>query len=149
MSSQHFSIGVKLLTADAKVPQRGSVYAAGADLFASESCVIPVGSRKLVGTGIAVDIPSDKCAKIYLRIAPRSGLTVKYGIDVGAGVVDSDYRGEIKVCLINNGTKEFVVNMHDRIAQLITEQVIITDFNITEQISQTERGDGGFGSTGN
>lgn len=137
-------ISVKLLTHDAKVPTRGSTEAAGLDLYAISSEVINPGERKLLDTGIAISLmPST-----YARIAPRSGLAVKNGIDVMAGVVDSDYRGSLKVCLINLGDKPFNIAKHDRIAQLIVEHCILVEPVVVKSLESTDRGNGGFGSTG-
>ena len=110
---------VKRLVNHAKLPIRGSSGAAGYDLHAAEKCVIPANARGVVKTGIAIEIPEG----LYARIAPRSGLSVKKSIDVGAGVVDRDYRGEIGVVLINHSSKDFEVNVGDRIAQMILEQI--------------------------
>ena len=95
-------------------------------------------------TGIAIAIPPS----FYARIAPRSGLSVKSSIDIGAGVVDADYRGPVKVCLIYNGTSDFKVNIRDRIAQLILEQIITPDIQEVSELDDTSRGSSGFGSTG-
>src|SRR4029077_17483301 len=84
----------------------------------------------------------------YGRIAPRSGLASKLSIDVGAGGIDPDYRGEIKVLLINNGTRPFTVNRHDRIAQLIVEGAQQEEIVIVDELDETERGDQGFGHSG-
>ena len=98
---------VKRLVNHAKLPIRGSTGAAGYDLHAAERCTIPASARGVVKTGIAIEIPKG----LYARIAPRSGLSVKKWIDVGAGVVDRDYRGEIGVVLINHSSKDFEVNV--------------------------------------
>src|SRR5262249_26338347 len=100
--------------------------------------------RTLIGTGIAMALPNST----YGRVAPRSGLAVKHGIDVGAGVIDSGYRGEIKILLINNGAKTFEVHPGDRIAQLILERIDHTEIVEAASLSRTERGTQGFGSTG-
>ena len=107
--------------------------------------IIPARTRRLVSTGLKVQIPSD----CYARVAPRSGLAVK-SVDVGAGVVDSSYRGIVKVLVINNKDEEFKVNIGDRIAQLILERIYNDDFSVVNEteLSDTTRGDGGFGSTG-
>jgi len=101
-----------------------------------------------VSTGIALEIPGD-CS--YGRIAPRSGLAVKHGIQVGAGVVDADYRGEVKVLLFNHGSDTFSATAGDRIAQLIIERCKMPDVTVVTDraLSATERGTSGFGSTGN
>lgn len=142
-SSKHFKVA--LCHPDAKYPERKSPYAAGFDLYACESKVIKSQNRELVSTGIKIEIPND----CYARVAPRSGLSVSE-IDVGAGVVDSDYRGIIKVLLINNRTTDFVIDKGDRIAQLILEKIYTSHFMSVEEeeLSSSDRGSGGFGSTG-
>ena len=135
---------VKRLVNHAKLPIRGSSGAAGYDLHAAEKCVIPANARGVVKTGIAIEIPEG----LYARIAPRSGLSVKKSIDVGAGVVDRDYRGEIGVVLINHSSKDFEVNVGDRIAQMILEQIKTPEVEEQADLDQTERGEKGFGSTG-
>ena len=136
------------LTEIATIPRKATPGSAGFDLFSINSEIIWAGCRIMVPTGIACEI-SDGW---YGRIAPRSGLAVKYGIDVLAGVIDSDYRGEIKVILQNHGSHEVEIESNQAIAQLIFEHCyndhveIITDFDDIK--SETERGDGGFGSTG-
>lgn len=134
----------KKLHDDAVVPTRGSEFAAGLDLSSVESVVIEPGDRAMVATGLAVIIPNGT----YLRIAPRSGLAAKHGIDVLAGVVDSDYRGEIKVILANFGREPFAVMPGERIAQAILEKCVIADVETVEELSDTDRGTAGFGSTG-
>ena len=98
----------------------------------------------MVGTGLAFAIPVGN----YGRIAPRSGLAVKNSIHVGAGVVDSDYRGEVKVCLFNHSDNVFDIAEGDRIAQMIIEKYTMTDLVEVEALDDTIRGEGGFGSTG-
>jgi dUTP pyrophosphatase len=135
---------IKRLTATALLPTKGSAFAAGHDLYASEPLTIPPGGRALVSTGISMAIP----AGCYGRVAPRSGLAVKAGIQTGAGVIDADYRGEVKVLLFNHGQADFEVKHGERIAQLILERCLMTDVVETEELSETVRGVGGFGSTG-
>ena len=103
---------VKILQENAVLPVRGSAGAAGYDLCAAGSCVIPSRGKGIVDTGLAVTLP----AGIYACIAPHSGLAIHNFIDVGAGVVDSDYRGEIKVVLFNHSIEDFQVQVSDRIA---------------------------------
>jgi dUTP pyrophosphatase len=129
----------------AQVPTRGSNDAAGSDLYSTEQTTILPGQRKLIGTGLKMQIPKD----VYGRIAPRSGLAYKHGIDTLAGVIDPDYRGEVKVLLLNTSDKEFEIVIGDRIAQLIFERFATPQFQETETFSEnTNRGEGGFGSTG-
>jgi dUTP pyrophosphatase len=137
---------VKLLTYDSLSPYKPYPGSAGYDVFSIENVIIEPGTRKLVKTGISVEIPD----YYYLRVAPRSGLSVR-GIDVGAGVVDSTYRGEINVLLINNSGEEFIVEEGDRIAQIIMERCGNSDIYVVEEddeLSMTERGENGFGSSG-
>ena len=118
---------------------------AGYDLSSTEELTIAPLSRALVDVGLKLEIP----ANMYGRIAPRSGLAYRNGIDVLAGVIDSDYRGQIKVILINLGDKEFKINKGDKIAQIIFYN--LANVHLTPAISslsETSRGDGGFGSTG-
>ena len=110
---------VKLLSPEAKLPTRGSDDAAGYDLYSCEKMILEPGTRKLVDTGISIATSS---TRMYARIAPRSGLSVK-GLDIGVGVVASDYRGPIKALLINNSNIPFQVNIGDRMAQLILERI--------------------------
>jgi dUTP pyrophosphatase len=135
---------VKRLNEHATLPARGSPLAAGYDLSSSEDVGIPKGTRGLVGTGIAFTVPHET----YGRIAPRSGLAVKKGIQVGAGVIDRDYTGEVKVVLFNHGDEDFVIKKGDRIAQLIIEKIEMPEVKLVDELLVTERGEGGFGSTG-
>lgn len=142
-------IKVKKLNELAKIPARANPTDAGADLFSAVSDVIPPLTRKLIKTGISIEIPECTTRNYYGRIAPRSGLAYKNGIDVMAGVIDSSYRGEIGVVLFNSDKdKEFVINVGDRIAQLIIEAHYNFDFEDSNELSETDRGSGGFGSTG-
>lgn len=139
---------IKRLSANAVLPTRGSVYAAGLDLSAAESLCLPAGQRVLVKTDLSIACPPGT----YARIAPRSGLAYKNGIDVGAGVIDADYRGPLGVILFNFGEEDFVIQQGDRIAQLILEQIVLPD--VVECVGNDDlpavgvRGAGGFGSTG-
>lgn len=136
---------IKLLSKEAKIPMRANPSDAGADLCSVEDFVLNPLERKAIATGISVEIPEG----YYGRIAPRSGLAYKNGLDVLAGVVDSSYRGEIKVILFNTDKENsFEIKMGDRIAQLIIEDHFNFEFEISEDLSYTHRGEGGFGSTG-
>ena len=130
---------------DTKLPTKGSDGSAGYDLYAPESGKITPGCRKLIKTGVKMTIP----IHMYGRIAPRSGLAYKHGIDVLAGVIDSDYRGDIGVILLNTGTHDFHYKAGDRIAQIIFEIIGITTLCRVPSLVDTERGEGGFGSTSN
>lgn len=138
------SFQVKIISPDGRLPKRGSASAAGYDLFASTTLTVHPNSRVLVPTGISIAIPEGT----YGRVAPRSGLALKYGIDVGAGVVDSDYRGPLGVVLFNHSERPFLIATGDRIAQIILEKIITPEVVEVEELSETVRGEGGFGSTG-
>ncbi len=135
---------VHLLSPSAKLPTKGTKLSAGYDLFASEHVTVPPQGRVIVPTGISIELPSGT----YGRVAPRSGLAVKHGIDIGAGVIDEDYRGPVGVVLFNLGTSEFVVNPGDRVAQLIVTPYASPDIVQVATSTATDRGSGGFGSTG-
>ena len=139
---------VKRLVENAKLPEYGSEYAAGLDLFTSnnETIVVQPLSRAVIPTGISLEWSDPD---YYVRIAPRSGLSVKNSIDIGAGVIDWDYRGEIKIVVINNHKdNEFEVLPNMKIAQMVptkTEKMNVTDCS---ELEETSRGSSGFGSTG-
>ena len=135
---------VQKLSNNATLPKRSTDGAAGYDLCASQDCTIPAGGKGLVQTGLAISFP----AGLYARIAPRSGLALKRFIDVGAGAVDHDYRGEVDVVLFNHGDQDFQVKMGDRIAQLILEKIDTPPVKEVQDLDNTVRGTGGFGSTG-
>jgi dUTP pyrophosphatase len=134
----------KRLHAEARLPSRGSALAAGLDLCSVERVTIPAGGRAAVRTGLAVAIPRG----FYGRVAPRSGLAVRHGVDVLAGVIDSDYRGEILCALVNLGEEPFEVEPGARVAQLVVEAIALPRAAWAEELDETERGAGGFGSTG-
>jgi dUTP pyrophosphatase len=126
------------------LPNHGSAGSAGADLAASEAVTLAPGERAAVATGIQVAIPHGHVGLVW----PRSGLAVRHGIDTLAGVIDSDYRGEVKVVLVNHGHEPFLIAPGDRIAQLLVQRVERIAFVRRETLLDTERGEGGFGSTG-
>jgi dUTP diphosphatase len=134
----------KRLLESAQLPARGSRDAAGLDLFAAEATVIAAGARYSVRTGVSVEIPKG----FYGRVAPRSGLARDHGIDTLAGVIDSDYRGEILCMLINHGDAEKRFEIGDRIAQLIIEAIVTPTPIWSDDLAETARATGGFGSTG-
>lgn len=132
---------------NAIVPKRAKEGDAGYDLSSVEDVVIAPHSQAMVDTGLIFDIPSD----CYARVAPRSGLAAKNSIDVLAGVVDSGYRSVVKVILYNHSEKEFVVKVGDRIAQVIFERIYtpsLVEVPHVSHLSNSERGEGGFGSSG-
>ncbi len=139
-------IGVKVLVPDARPPLRAHAGDAGADLFAVESVLIPAGERREVGTGIAIAIPPGYGGFVQ----PRSGLAFKHGVMVvnSPGLIDSGYRGEIRVCLYNSGSEEFKVETGERIAQLVVQRVEEPEFVAVAELAETIRGQGGFGSSG-
>ena len=138
------TIRVQAVREGARLPLRATPWSAGADLHAVQVVRLAPGERRLVPTGLAVEIPPG----YYGRIAPRSGLAVRYGIDTLAGVIDSDYRGEINVLLVNLGDAPVELSGGERIAQLIVEQAAPCEFIWAETLADSVRGDGGFGSTG-
>jgi deoxyuridine 5'-triphosphate nucleotidohydrolase len=134
----------KRLHPGARLPTRGSAGAAGLDLYAVERVTIRPGGRAAVRTGLAAAVP----AGFYGRVAPRSGLAVRHGIDVLAGVIDSDYRGEILCALVNHGEEPFEVEPGARVAQLVVEAIATPEPAWAEDLGETARGAGGLGSTG-
>ena len=139
-------IRIKKLYPDVEIPKYQTSGAVGFDLRAVENISIPSGEARLIGTGLAVELPIG----YELQIRPRSGLALKHSITVlnSPGTVDSDYRGEIKVILINHGKSDFQISKGDRIAQAVVNRVEIVDIVEVEKLSETQRGDKGFGSTG-
>ena len=141
-------IAVKKLHPNAVVPTYGSDFAAGADLYAclEETVTIAPGETKLIHTGLAMAIPEGLAGLIYAR----SGLASKRGLAPAnkVGVVDSDYRGEVMVALHNHGSVAQTVEHGERIAQLVLAPVITAQFNVVDELDDTVRGAGGFGSTG-
>ncbi|HAQ40794.1 MAG TPA: dUTP diphosphatase [Clostridiales bacterium] len=133
---------------DLKLPSYMTKGAAGMDLYANvtEDTLIKPGDIKLVPTGIKISIPEGYEA----QIRPRSGLALKYGISMvnAPGTIDSDYRGEINVILINFGKEDFIVKRGERIAQMVINKVEVVNFTETDALDETERGAGGFGHTG-
>ena len=134
----------KQLDPRAVLPQRGSVLAAGLDVCGIEGVEIGPRQRVMARTGLAVAIPPG----FYGRVAPRSGLAAKKGLDVLAGVIDSDYRGEICVVLYNTGDEPIHLLAGSKICQLIIEQIITPEAVWATDLDETARGAGGFGSTG-
>ena len=130
----------------AVLPSYQSDCASGMDLVSIDETIIPPGGRQSIQTGIAVAVPSG-CEG---QIRPRSGLAAKYGVTVlnAPGTIDEDYRGEIKVLLINHGQTPYVVKPGDRIAQLVVCPVVHVKLLVVDYLDATERGSGGFGSTG-
>jgi|TARA_B110000858_G_scaffold38804_1_gene43956 dUTP pyrophosphatase len=138
------TLQIKRLTLDATLPTRASPGSVGYDLYSLNDLTIQPNSRDIVSTGVCATIPLG----CYGRIAPRSGLTVKYGIHVGAGVIDPDYTGELKVCLFNLGSVPFEIKQGERIAQLILEKCSTPLIQEVNELQKTMRANRGFGSTG-
>ncbi|KAL2154307.1 hypothetical protein VTH82DRAFT_2983 [Thermothelomyces myriococcoides] len=135
---------IKKLSDKARLPTRGSPFAAGYDLYAARPTTIPARGKMLVDTDISMSLP----AGTYGRVAPRSGLAAKNFIDTGAGVIDADYRGHVKVLLFNHGETDYEVQEGDRIAQLIVERIYTPPVVEVQELDESVRGAGGFGSTG-
>ncbi len=140
-------IKIKKLKKDAVIPTKGSPFAAGSDLYSAENdLVIEAGKTAMIGTGLAMEIPEGYAGLVYAR----SGLACKEGLAPAnkVGVIDSDYRGEIKVALHNHSSERKTVKKGERIAQIVITPFLSADFCEAEQLNQTVRGEGGFGSTG-
>jgi dUTP pyrophosphatase len=126
------------------LPRYTSEGAAGADLCASEALVLGPGERAAVPTAIHLELPPGHVGLVW----PRSGLALRHGIDTLAGVIDSDYRGEVRVVLVNHGRDPFRIAAGDRVAQLLVQRVERVAFVADDGLNATTRGAGGFGSTG-
>jgi dUTP pyrophosphatase len=140
------SLKIKKLVPHAILPSRATPQSAGFDLYSSEGYVLLPGHRIVVSTGIQVQLPPG----VYGRIAPRSGLAVKHGLGIGAGVIDVDYQGELKIVLFNHDLRNnFVIRPGYRVAQLVLEYIATPEVEEVIEFDQvTERGADGFGSTG-
>lgn len=142
------NINIKKLNANATIPTYGSEYAAGADLYAcvEKAVTINPGETKFIGTGIALEIPEGYAGLIYAR----SGLSCKKGLAPAnkVGVVDADYRGEITVALHNHSLEPKTIEPNERIAQMVIAPFLSASFTEVDELSNTVRGVGGFGSTG-
>ena len=139
-------IKIKLLDSRAKVPTRGTPDAAGVDLYALDGVMVEAGETVLVHTGVAVAIPRGYAGFIYAR----SGLATKRHLAPAnkVGVIDADYRGEIMVALHNHGSAAQTLDAGERIAQMVVAPFLSFDFSLAEELDETARGEGGFGSTG-
>ena len=136
---------VKRLTDTAKLPTRATKGSAGYDLYADEDAVVPPNHGSvLISTGIAVEIDPGKCGQVW----PRSGMDTKKHVTRGAGLIDSDYRGEIKVLLINRSSQNFSVLRGHRVAQLVLTVAFDDDVVEVDCLDETDRNAGGFGSSG-
>lgn len=137
-------IKINKLENDAVVPNKANLTDAGYDLYAVEETVIPARGRSIVRTGISMAIPNGHVGLIW----PRSGLAVKSGIDVLAGVVDSGYRGEVCIVLQNHTDYDYTVRKHDRAAQMLIQQILYPSISLVDSLNESDRGTGGFGSSG-
>lgn len=145
-----FPVGVQIKRlphgAGLPLPAYATAGAAGMDVVSAEEVTIAPGARHAVATGLAMAIP----AGYEIQVRPRSGLALKHGITVPntPGTIDSDYRGELKVILINLGDEPFAIQRGDRVAQLVLAPVVQAAWDEVAELDSTERGEGGFGSTG-
>ena len=134
--------------ADLPLPAYATAQSAGLDLMAAidGNVTLAPGARQLIPTGLSIALP----AGYEAQVRPRSGLALKHGITVlnSPGTIDADYRGEVKVLLINHGSENFVLKRGDRIAQMVVAPVTRIDWNVVETLDETARGAGGYGSTG-
>lgn len=141
-------VNIKKLNEAAIVPTYGTQYSAGADLYAclEEAVTIQPGATYLVKTGIAMEIPEGYVGLVYAR----SGLACKKGLAPAnkVGVIDADYRGEIMVALHNHSTEAVTVEPSERVAQMVIAPFLAVDYQVVEELNETVRGEGGFGSTG-
>jgi dUTP pyrophosphatase len=146
--NQAVPVRIRRLThgADLALPAYATAGAAGMDVLAAEQVVLAPGARQAVATGLAVAIPPG----FEIQVRPRSGLALKHGITVAnaPGTIDADYRGEVKVILVNLGQEPFAIARGDRIAQLVLAPVVTARWDEVDQLDATARGTGGFGSTG-
>jgi dUTP pyrophosphatase len=147
-SSERVAVQVKRLPhgEGLDLPRYATAGAAGMDVLAAEDLTLAPGSRHAVATGLSVAIPP----AYEIQVRPRSGLALKHGIAVAntPGTIDSDYRGELKVILANHGAEPFAIHRGDRIAQLVLAPVTLAEWDEVAELDATERGAGGFGSTG-
>ncbi|NPV90618.1 MAG: dUTP diphosphatase [Firmicutes bacterium] len=146
MSGSDLVLRVKRVNELAKLPEYAHEGDAGMDLFAVEERVIEPGERALVGTGIVIELPPNTEA----QVRPRSGMALNHGITVlnTPGTIDEGYRGEVKVILINLGKTSFKVERHMKIAQMVIKSVLRASVIEADELSDSERAEGGFGSTG-
>ena len=139
-------VKIKLLNNLAKIPTKANPEDAGWDLYSTIKTIIPAGGRLLINTGISIEIPNGYVGLIW----PRSGLSIKNGADILAGVIDSCYRGEIKVCINNcDSLYDIKIEEGDRIAQILFQEIPKFELIEAQELSETNRGNKGFGSSGN
>lgn len=146
MTDSNLNVLVRKIDGNAVIPQRKYWDDAGADLSSIEELTLAPGERRMVHTGLAIAFP----AGYVCEVVPRSGLAAKHGITIvnAPGIVDSGYRGELMVILLNTGDEPFEIKKGDRIAQMLFKKVELADFTAVDELPVSERGEGGFGSTG-
>jgi dUTP pyrophosphatase len=135
---------VQKLSPSAQLPTKGSPDSAGWDLKAAHETIVPARGKAIIATDLSIAVP-DGC---YGRIAPRSGLSWKKHTDIGAGVIDMDYRGPVGVVIFNHADTDLKIEVGDRVAQLILEKISYAEMVEVVVLDNTQRGEGGFGSTG-
>lgn len=141
-----FDVKIKIISPHFKEPLYATDGSAGCDVYAAREVILGPGKRALVSTGMVLELPrGTEC-----QVRPRSGLAIKEGVTVlnAPGTIDSDYRGEVMVMLINHGNESYTVERGSRIAQLVFARVSQASFSIVDEVSDTDRAAGGFGSTG-
>lgn len=144
MTLQMLTLRVKKLTETATVPSYAHPGDAGMDLFACEGTVVRQGDRTLVGTGVAMEIPDGYVGLVW----DKSGLSNNHGLKTLGGVIDAGYRGEVKVGLVNLSDKDYTVRVGEKVAQMLIQKVERAAIEEVSELSDTSRGEGGFGSTG-
>ncbi|MFQ5707642.1 MAG: dUTP diphosphatase [bacterium] len=139
-------VKIKALCPEAHLPEYAHQGDSGADLFAAIDCTLAPMQREAIPTGLAAEVPRG----FELQVRPKSGLALNHGITVlnTPGTIDYGYRGEIKVILVNLSSESYEIKAGQKIAQLVVAPVACAQFRVVEQLSQTQRGEGGFGSTG-
>ncbi|KKT81493.1 MAG: Deoxyuridine 5'-triphosphate nucleotidohydrolase [Candidatus Azambacteria bacterium GW2011_GWA1_44_9] len=137
-------IKIKKLHPEAVVPSYAYAMDAGMDLFASEEIIVPVGGTAIVSTGIAMEIPEGYAGLIW----DKSGLAVNHGLKTFGGVIDAGYRGEVKVGIRNFNSREYVIKAGNKVAQMLIQKIESPRIVVVDELSDTSRGDGGFGSSG-
>ncbi|WP_453994532.1 dUTP diphosphatase [Bacillus nitroreducens] len=141
-----FNVKIMLINEDARLPLQANPGDAGLDLFSAEEKKIKPGEAQMIKTGIKMELPPGTEA----QVRPRSGLALKHSVTVlnSPGTIDEGYRGEIGVILINHGKQDFIVEKHMRIAQMVIAPVAQVNLHQVDEITRSERGEGGFGSSG-
>ncbi|OHA58962.1 MAG: deoxyuridine 5'-triphosphate nucleotidohydrolase [Candidatus Vogelbacteria bacterium RIFOXYD1_FULL_44_32] len=139
-----FKLKIKKLNPEAKLPSYAHTGDAGLDLFAVEKVVVPAGERATISTGLAFEIPEGYVGLVW----DKSGLAFKRGLTSVSGVLDSGYRGELFLCILNTSREDYIFAKGDKVAQLLIQPILHTDIEQVEELSDSSRGEGRFGSTG-